>query len=125
KSRSTDGTSVSLVPIPTEAGATNFVVLFPSGSASLGGNDASVVRNINCRCADLSRVGHALETTGRPGAGGNARGGEVQATSSRTRGNRSAASPANVNSNSAAKTNPKGDSPPGRMDVGSKTPVGA
>ena len=110
---------------PTHPWSQNCLDLLPPGCASLGGNDASVVRNINCRCADLSRVGHALETTGRPGAGGNARGGEVQATSSRTRGNRSAASPANVNSNSAAKTNPKGDSPAGRMDVGSKTPVGA
>jgi len=93
------------------------------GSASLGINDASVGRNINCRRADLSRVGHALETTCRSGAGGSARGNAVQATGGSSTGTCHGASCANVNSNSAAKTNPKGDSPAGRIDVGSKTSV--
>ena len=85
---------------------------------------APIDRDTCFRCADLSRVGHAPETTGRSGAGSGACGSGVQTTGSLFRGTYTGTSRAHANSGSysGAKTNDHGAATAGRMDVGCKAP---
>src|SRR6266567_323263 len=86
---------------------------------------APIGRDTCFGCADLSRVGCAIETAGRSGAGGRTRARGVQATSSCPRGKYTGASRTHANSDSysGTKTNDHGAATAGRMDVGCKAPV--
>jgi hypothetical protein len=87
---------------------------------------APIGRDTCFRCADLSCVGHALETAGRSGAGGSACGGARRRESgANSWGNCAGTRRAHANSDSysGAKTNGHCTAAAGRMDVECKTPV--